>query len=86
MPDWMPVFLLVDRIESHHAAHPDHREPISKESGAPHEEALPRVGTAVGQPDGSYIVELTALPVKGRLLMRPPEPTDRPTHAVRGGN
>jgi len=79
-PGWMPVFVLVARHEALHAAHPDHKAALPKGDS---EDLLQRVGTAWSAEDGSYLIELTALPLNGKLLMRPPrrgessEPTQK---------
>ena len=74
-PDWMPVFVLIERRQDAHAAHPDHYASLPP---AYAEDVVQRVGTARRDTDGSYIINLTALPVNGQLLMRPPRPDESP--------
>jgi len=69
--DWMPVFVLIERRRGAQAAHPDHKAPLPPACA---EDVVQRVGTARRDADGSYIINLTALPVNGQLLMRRPRP------------
>ena len=77
---WMPVFVLVTRHDAVHAAHPDHKGALPKGDA---EDLLQRAGTAWREADGSYLIELTALPLNGRLLMRPPRQGESPDSATR---
>ena len=74
-PDWMPVFVLIERRRGAQAAHPDHKAPLPP---AYAEDVVQRAGTARRDADGTYIINLTALPVSGQLLMRPPRPDETP--------
>ncbi len=74
-PDWMPVFVLIERRRGAQAAHPDQKAPLPP---AYAEDVVQRVGTARRDEDGAYIINLTALPVNGQLLMRPPRPDENP--------
>jgi len=69
---WMPVFTVIEARQSVQAAHPDSKHKIVIERETKSQEVEQRIGTAFVQLDGSYIVQLTALPVSGRLLIRPP--------------
>jgi hypothetical protein len=75
-PEWMPVFVLVvAHGNTVQAAHPDHKEPlptVQAEAGAH------RIGTAWRAEDGSYLIDLIALPVNGRLLIRQPRDGENP--------
>jgi hypothetical protein len=66
--EWMPVFVVVGRRRS--------APGIDDESAPMHDEDTPdevqRIGTAWRNDDGSYLVSLSALPVNGELLIRPP--------------
>jgi hypothetical protein len=77
-PDWMPVFVLVERRRRAHAAHPDHKAPFPPDRA---EDVVQRVGTAWRDADGNYSINLIALPVNGQLLMRPPKPDESPDTA-----
>ena len=69
--DWMPVFVVTPAIVSLHAAHPRHRGKVPKgaqKEGADFEQ---RIGTAVRQKDGGFALQLTAVPVNGKLRIRP---------------
>ena len=79
-PDWMPVFVLVERRHEVHAAHPSHRDALPRASAS---DVLQRVGTARREADGGYLIHLTALPVSGQLLMRPPRPDESPDSTIR---
>jgi hypothetical protein len=72
-PDWMPVFVLIERRRGAQAAHPDHKAPLTPDYS---EDVVQRVGTARREADGTYIINLVALPVNGQLLMRPPRPDE----------
>jgi len=73
-PDWMPVFVVVAARRSYVAADPKSPQAGAQGTTAHGQDVLQRIGTAVRRPDGGYSIELTALPVNGRLLMRPPQP------------
>ena len=72
---WMPVFALVGSNKVVHASHPDHKAPVPQ---AQTQHNMQRVGTAWLEEDGSYLIQLVALPVNGTLLMRPPRPDEHP--------
>jgi hypothetical protein len=76
MANWMPVFLVIPAKRSHHAAHPDHKAAIPQPTQILGADFLQRIGTAVQQEDGSFLLELFALPISGRLLMKPPTDSD----------
>ena len=80
---WMPVFVVIEARKAVHAAHPNHKRKVGPAKGAPSQDFEQRIGTAHRQEDGSYVVKLTAVPVTGRLIIRPPregehlDPTSR---------
>jgi hypothetical protein len=76
MADWMPVFLVIPAKRTHHAAHPDHKGKTPNAVQVRGTDFLQRIGTAVKQEDGGYLVELAALPVSGKLLLKPPTKHD----------
>jgi hypothetical protein len=84
MSNWMPVFLVFPARRSHHAAHPDHKGAIPKSTEVHGKDFLQRIGTAIIQDDGSYLVELAALPLSGRLLIRPPTEHDHRDPSYQG--
>ena len=57
--EWMPVFAAAGRRGRFDELTPD-------------DEDLQRIGTAWRNDDGSYLVSLTAVPLNGELLIRPP--------------
>ena len=69
---WMPVFVVTPARLTMSAAHPSHKYKLPKESAREGQDFEQRIGTALRQKDGSLAVQLTALPVDGRLLIRPP--------------
>ena len=69
---WMPVFVVWETFKSVYAAHPEHKGEIGPARETRAQDYEQRIGTAYRQDDGSYVVQLTALPVSGRLLIRPP--------------
>jgi len=77
-PRWMPVFVAVEAIpQPQFAAHPSHQGTTRVRESEPDvrsEEFTQRIGTAFALEDGSFVIQLTAFPVNGRLLMRPPLP------------
>lgn len=85
MTDWMPVFVMIPARRTHYAAHPDHKGPTPKATQiADGADFLQRIGTAIQQEDGSYLIELAALPVSGRLLMKAPTEHDHRDPTSRG--
>jgi hypothetical protein len=69
--NWMPVFVVVPAAITMHAAHPKHRGKIPKGPQVDGSDFEQRIGTAMRQKDGSYSVQLTAMPMNGKLLIRP---------------
>ena len=69
--DWMPVFVVMPAAVTLHAAHPHHRGKRQKGLQIDGTDYLQRVGTAIRQRDGGFALNLTALPVHGKLVMRP---------------
>ena len=84
MSSWMPVFLVFQAKRVHHASHPNEKSPASKTevSGT---DVLQRIGTAIQQDDGGYLIDLVALPVNGKLLMKPPTEHDHRDPTYQGG-
>jgi hypothetical protein len=41
-----------------------------------------RVGTAYARSDGGFTIRLTAIPLNGTLVMRPPLPDEHPEHHI----
>ena len=77
MPDddenWMPVFALIARRQTRHAAHPDFKGSLPPDES---EDVLQRIGTAHIEGSG-YFIQLTALPLNGQLLVRPRRSDDQ---------
>lgn len=68
------VFSIVQRTSAQQAVHPDYKGPLPSQRG---EEVLATVGRAFRQQDGSYLIQLTAFPLNGQLLLRPSSDTRR---------
>jgi len=85
MSNWMPVFLVFRAERSHHAAHPDHPGAIPEATETLGEDFLQRIGTAIQQDDGSYLVELAAVPVSGTFIIKPPTEHDHRDPTYKGG-
>jgi hypothetical protein len=79
-PIWMPVFAVPEATETppQVAAHPSHPGSLKAEAevASRRDAPGPRIGTALRQDDGSYRIQLTALPLNGMLILRPPGPED----------
>ena len=87
MPDdndeeWMPVFALIARRQTRHAAHPDFKGTLPPDES---EDVLQRIGTARAE-GGAYLIQLTVLPLNGQLLLRPPRSEDRCDFLLRERN
>jgi len=84
---WMPVFVVRRSPRTHFAAHPGQKGPASggPPQTPPVDDQFVRVGTAIRQSDGSYLVQLWALPTDGTLLMKAPGPGDQMGSMHSGG-
>lgn len=69
---WMPVFVVTRARVTMNAAHPSVEYKLPKEPSREGQDFEQRIGTALRLKDGSLEVQLTAVPVDGRLLIRPP--------------
>lgn len=85
MTDWMPVFHVKKAMRTNHAAHPDHRGAHARSTERHGEDFLARIGTAVKNDDGSFSVQLDALPLTGSLLIREPRDGDHFDPTRKGG-
>jgi hypothetical protein len=70
--NWLPVFVVVPARVSVSAAHPSYKRSVPKGPVVEGSDFQQRVGTALRLKDGSFSVQLTAVPVDGRLLIRQP--------------
>jgi hypothetical protein len=74
--EWMPVFTSAASFgDTRHAAHPDHKGPLPASRD---DTGSLRIGTAWCTADGSYVIELVAVPVNGKLVMRKPHEDEHP--------
>ena len=83
--EWMPVFVVVPATRELSMSDTErvvHTAPKTVQSGQDHWQ---RVGTARRRSDGGFDLSLTAIPVNGRLVMRPPEANESfdPTMAIK---
>jgi hypothetical protein len=76
---WMPVFQVLKAAKTIHASHPTEAEktgysaPTQGNGG----DVWQRIGTAIRNPHGSWTIHLFALPLRGPIIMRRPEPGER---------
>ena len=80
--DWMPVFALIARRQTRQAAHPDFKGSLPPEES---EDVLQRIGTAYLEGNG-YVIQLTAMPLNGQLLVRPARSDERRDFLLREQN
>jgi hypothetical protein len=85
MSDWMPVFLVMPARRANYAEHPNNKGERPARALKEGTDFLQRIGTAVKQDDGSYLIELAALPVSGRLLIKAPSKNDLRDPTQTGG-
>jgi hypothetical protein len=73
-PKWMPVFVVLPATAQAFATvnEEDSSRRVHTNITRPGKDFWQRVGTAYLQPDGSLSVQLTAMPVNGKLVIRPP--------------
>jgi len=78
-PGWMPVFVVFPATS--HAVATVASEGESQKLNAkitrPGKTYLQRIGTAHVQSDGAFYVQLVAIPVSGKLFIRPPHEGER---------
>ena len=72
-PSWMPVFTVLEARRVVHVA-------LRKNGGRSRAKTIvegkdfwQRIGTAVERPDGGFTIALTAIPIDGKLVVRPPK-------------
>ncbi|HKU63268.1 MAG TPA: hypothetical protein VJQ44_18855 [Gemmatimonadales bacterium] len=75
---WMPIVIVHDAPTHHVTVHPDTAPPQATATPPPRAAWEQRVGTALRRPDGSFDLLLMAVPLRGRLRMRPPQPGELP--------
>ena len=76
------VFATVVKRQAMQVTHPDDKgspSPLAVE-----EDVTQRIGTAYREPDGSYVVSLSLLPVNGELLIRPARSGEYMTYTRKG--
>jgi hypothetical protein len=73
---WMPVFVVQAKLRTLRSEGPDD-EAVRARPAVP-DDIWQRIGTAFLQPDGTWHVGITVLPLNGRFVMRPPEPGEAP--------
>jgi hypothetical protein len=70
---WMPVFTVTRAPKTVHGAHPDVADPNRKATAQEPQEDWQRIGTAFANPLGGFTIRLTAFPLNGTLVVRPPK-------------
>jgi hypothetical protein len=73
---WMAVFVVQTKLRTLSSEGPDDKTAACR--AAEPDEAWQRVGTAFLQPDGTWHVGVTVLPLNGRFVMRPPRAGEAP--------
>ncbi len=72
---WMPVFIVTPA--SHHVTATVHRGREKPSASVEHvrrgKDHWQRIGTALVAEDGSLTVQLNAIPIAGKLVIRPPQ-------------
>lgn len=75
---WMPVFIVIEAQRTVHASisceEVDEHTKITVEG----HDFWQRIGTAVARSDGGFTINLNALPINGKLVVRPPQPGEYP--------
>jgi hypothetical protein len=74
---WMPVFSVLRSPKVVYAAHPDVKDAKRREHKLDLQDYWQRVGTAFHNPNGGFTIRLTAIPLDGTLVVRPPEAHER---------
>jgi len=82
--DWMPVFSVMHAVKTVHAAHPDVADPKRRERQTDSQDYWQRIGTAFTNPTGGFTIRLTAFPINGVLVVRPPEAHERMNPTMKG--
>ena len=75
-PNAVPVFSVVRARRSYAAFHPDSTVPadrVAEQARVMGQDTEHPVGTAVQQQDGSFLIQLTALPLDGVIVVRLPQ-------------
>ena len=70
---WMPVFIVLPATRELTASDTDEAVSTAEQPrSAPHD-YWQRVGTARARSDGGFDIQLNAIPINGRLVIRPPK-------------
>ena len=74
--NWMPVFVVVEATRELHGFHPGDQgyQPTRVRAGT---DSWQRIGTAFQRDDGGYNVQLFAMPLNAKFVMRPPRDGER---------
>jgi hypothetical protein len=70
---WMPVFIVVEAARTVHASVPPQATDPHQTVTVHGQDFWQRVGTAYPRPDGGFTIQLTAIPINGKLVVRPPK-------------
>jgi hypothetical protein len=81
--DWMPVFTVIEATRIAHASHPS-EAPAKPPQVDEQDDFWQRVGTAFAMNDGGFTILLNAIPLSGRLVVRPPQAGEKRDPRRRG--
>jgi hypothetical protein len=81
---WMPVFTVNRTPRVAHGAHPDVADPKRRSKAAESQDYWQRIGTAFANSKGGFTIRLTAFPLNGTLVVRPPEVHERIDPTMKG--
>jgi hypothetical protein len=77
MPDkpytrWMPIFIVLPATRELRVSIADEAPYTAEQPKSEPNDCWQRVGTARARSDGGFDIHLNAIPINGRLVMRPP--------------
>ncbi len=70
---WMPVFTVTRAPKVAYGAHPSVADPTRRAKVTEPQENWQRIGTAFANSLGGFTIRLTAFPLNGTLVVRPPK-------------
>lgn len=70
---WMPVFVVFGATRELVASDTDEAVCAEEQPSTSSNDYWQRVGTARARADGGFDIQLTAVPLNGRLVIRPPK-------------
>jgi len=73
----MPVFVVLEARRTIHASMPRRGGQSRPTTTVEGQDFWQRIGTAIARPDGGYTIALAAIPIAGRLIIRPAKTGER---------